>query len=129
MLAKYLEDNSRRLEPNFDMGNWGNTCDSMRAGANLTSRDFAKCGTAACAIGHAGSIWRFRWAGFKIENDPFRGAVAKYKGHEDIEAIKAFFEIGYQTLLSLFVPSSYQGRPAPVDVAKRIQAYVANGLA
>ena len=46
-----------------------------------------KCGTAACAIGHAGSIPELNLAGFTCGFDPH------YQDHTSWDAVKAFFDL------------------------------------
>lgn len=115
-LADYLD--TVRLEK-FDMNNWG------------IKEEFS-CGTAACALGHAGTMKCFRKSGLKTEFDTLGGQVqftaknSRYASYFDIEAGEEFFGLNSYEAQYLFLPGTYGARKGPKTVAGRIRRLVRN---
>lgn len=110
-LADHLENNV--MDHEFDMKEW-------------------KCGTTACAVGHAASIPSFQRAGLKlvsyrmkVSGDGYKAFCPIYKGDYGYLGVANFFGIGVDEAHSLFDPDEY-----PIDrrdvrtVAKRIREFV-----
>jgi hypothetical protein len=89
-----------------------------------------KCGTTACACGHACSIPSFRRAGLSIDmrGKEFTGIALQLKDErlEDFVAVEAFFGLNREESLTLFHPGKYDDKDVkkPRLVAKRIRELV-----
>jgi hypothetical protein len=93
-----------------------------------------KCGTTACALGHAGFIPSFRKAGLKsVVNERGWGGRVKFTNKQgvtytDYDAGLAFFDLSNNEADWLFYPESYGTKKGPKTVAKRIRSLVKNGM-
>lgn len=95
-----------------------------------------RCGTVACAIGHACNIPSFKRAGLRMSSDSDL-AVPKVVGHEndDFFGLPAFFNISRGEAWSLFMTTGYKPRNGysfshitPKVVARKIEQLVARKL-
>lgn len=120
-LADKLEGKGEYLKPvpqsEFNMSDW-------------------RCGTAACAIGHAGTDPWFIKRGFSMASSKFLpGGAPFYKDQYGIVyrgwmAVYKFFDFPDDSgALRLFEPSYYSKKKdmTPTNVANRIRAFVKNG--
>jgi hypothetical protein len=124
LLAERLEKIEALPKPKrkreFDLGTW------VRVGG--------ECGTAACAVGEATFIQRFRDLGLrysKLANGP------TFKGSQDWEAVQRFFGIHYGQAVQLFTARGYSqitGQEncygdviTPGVVARKIRGFVETG--
>jgi hypothetical protein len=98
--------------------------------SKLDMRQWA-CGTTACAMGHACEIPSFKRAGLKLGPTGFfdRDGVSElapvFDGDFGYAAAGAFFDISEFAAFQLFSSLSYDGKPRPTTVAKRIEAVIA----
>lgn len=105
----------QRIARKFDMNTWYRR---------------TECGTAACAIGEATHIPRFRKLGLRLKPrltcDRLYPALRKLRGWA---AVQSFFGISFEVARYLFWGDSYPGYPSvgPALVAARIREYVAKG--
>jgi hypothetical protein len=127
LLAERLEKIEALPKPErkrtFDLGTWVRT-DS--------------CGTAACAVGEATFIQRFRDLGLRFGK---RVCGPTYKGSNDWDAVQRFFGIDYDQAMQLFTsrgcyqitgqeqPSNSTVREVitPGVVARKIRGFVETG--
>jgi hypothetical protein len=131
-LADYLQYEVKPKK--FDLNTWatieGNILDSMDdqiLSSVLTESVLnPKCGTTACAFGHAGTIKSFRRAGLKLIVDDF-AEIVKYEDKEGFDAASEFFGIDYESSLYLFDPGEYDTDNATKKyVVSRIRKFVKN---
>ena len=109
-LADLLE-NIPEGRPKFNLGFW------------------YKCGTVACAIGHAALDPWFKKRGLMLCDDYIPGGykLPVFQDREDNEAVMCFFDISDSAVDYLFYENSYpRGRRGPKTVAKRIRSFVHN---
>lgn len=106
-LADLLE-NLPKDGPRFDMEVW------------------YKCGTTACAVGHACLNPWFRRRGLKLgEKNNLEYAEPEYRGDTEKWAAAAFFNIGLDEAEYLFYPDRYPNSHRSARyVAKRIRSFV-----
>jgi hypothetical protein len=124
-----------KMVDKFDMSTWG----ELEEPGKFKNRKDMSCMTAACAIGHAGFI--FKSEGFKLqidgEQEDYGGDFVEpyYKGLTGIDAVAKFFDISIDDVEYLFMPESYikfnslgqaitNYRPGPGAVADRIRAFM-----
>ena len=88
-----------------------------------------RCGTTACAFGHACEIPSFVRAGLAVadhgENCYGQRYWPTFLDCEGFEAAELFFEITSDAAQHLFDLRCYTGKPRPATVAKRIEKLVA----
>jgi hypothetical protein len=122
-LADYLDSLPARK---FDLDHWVEKYD----------KDFPredgkkhKCGTTACALGHAGLIPSFRRAGLRtIMPEGWNRGKVELDGLESgMAAAKLFFNLPEEEANYLFMPESYGVRQGPKTVAKRIRRLIKAG--
>lgn len=107
-LAKHLET----VPPEtFNLGSW-------------------KCGTTACAMGHACSIPSFRRAGLRLEKEMEWGEavfIPSFKCEQDFDAAQRFFGISQSDSYHLFDPMEYPNyeRTRKQTVINRIRKFIA----
>lgn len=90
-----------------------------------------KCGTTACAMGHACSIPKFRQAGLKLTEilvwmtEPMLSP--EFKGRGGFEAAEFFFGLNEDEALFLFDPDCYPAgdRTRKQTVINRIRKFIA----
>ncbi len=89
-----------------------------------------KCGTTACAIGHACSIPSFRRAGLKLvgaqiydDGAPYIQHYPEFDDEVGFDAAANFFDIDDREAESLF---GYREPETPKRVAKRIRKFIAD---
>lgn len=82
-----------------------------------------ECGTSACAAGWADIIPEFRAAGYSCKSQ--HGPI--YGEKEGFAALRAFFELDYESSWHLFFALEYPDPDsiAPSDVTARIREFVA----
>lgn len=108
-----------------------------------------KCGTMACAVGHAmyhpyfndhglypDETWEeveqgFDEDGLRVTKERLVEAVPTYQGAEEFTACALFFEISEQDANYLFSPSCYYGEEygdkiTPRQVSRRIKEFIIN---
>jgi hypothetical protein len=128
-----------KLVDKFDMATWGD----LEKGGVFKARKDMSCMTAACAIGHAGAI--FKTDGFKLvfdlcdDEDPEEveyctNVIPEYRGEQGFDAVAAFFQISNDEAEHLFAPRAYDkynslGQPiahqtGPGEVADRIRTFI-----
>lgn len=110
VLANHLET---QVDPEeFDMREW---------------KQIRRCGTVACAIGHACSLPEFQEAGIKLEThrEDERIRVPVYKNYRNVEAVGMCLGISVSEATLLFTPHGYDGSPIlPQVVAKKIRNFI-----
>ncbi|HET8687037.1 MAG TPA: hypothetical protein VFM18_10285 [Methanosarcina sp.] len=79
-----------------------------------------RCGTVACAIGHAASRRNFQKEGFCWEKDGFTSNFPKYSGEYGWSAVAKFFDISPAQASALFGMYSYPKNSTPIDVYVRL---------
>ena len=108
-----------------------------------------KCGTTACAVGHAmyhpyfndhglypDETWQdveqtFDEVGYRVTKERLVSAVPTYQGAEEFPACALFFDISEQDANYLFSPSEYYGEEyqdkiTPKQVSRRIKEFIIN---
>lgn len=90
-----------------------------------------KCGTTACAMGHAAQDPVFNEQGFFLKAGRFAGQVVLEPAYsngvhvlEAFDGICAFFEISRQEAHRLFTEDAYPEKATPQDVVARIQRMI-----
>lgn len=102
-----------------------------------------KCGTTACAVGHACDIPEFREAGLRLASreaglrlarcDELCSLIPVYgDNEEEIEdfgwgAVGRFFDLNDKQSAYLFDGYQYEDNARPADVADRIDQFIAAG--
>lgn len=88
-----------------------------------------KCGTTACACGHAAMDPWFYEQGFSIKGlEPY--LTISYKGLQGWDAIEEFFDLNINDSFYLFEEDSYEDgfeknkKTPPLEVADRIREFV-----
>lgn len=110
-----LADHLRTIEPDrFDMKVW--------ASPGFTE---SKCGTVACAWGHATTIFDEVELYLPCDGDNYGVKVKiddewRFNGF----AIKLFFDITTFESTSIFYATTYLGNITPIDVANRIERFI-----
>lgn len=82
-----------------------------------------KCGTVACAVGHACTIKEFVEEGLYIEESAGFVYVPVYKDFSSWEAVTEFFAISYADSQYLFSEVEYPEIVSPAGVSGRILNY------
>jgi len=124
-LADYLDSLPARK---FDLEHWVTTYEK---GYPREDGKKSKCGTTACALGHAGLIPSFRRAGLKTQIGPHdtEGEVYLKGVGCGIGAGEKFFDLTPAEADYLFLPGYYGIRQGPKTVAARIRKLIkADGI-
>jgi hypothetical protein len=119
-LAEYLRTVDKRK---FDLDTWGEVVRDKETGE-------LKCGTTACAVGHACFNPDFRDEGLGISAFYLKdgGIVPTFNGYYGPYAVSIFFDIDAIQTNHLFYADSYKyGRRGPRSVANRIESFVRRG--
>lgn len=122
-LADYLDALPARK---FDLDHW---IASYENGYPREDGKKYKCGTTACALGHAGLIPSFRRAGLKTEMAPnaTQGEVTLDGLEHGTHAAEIFFDLRSEEADYLFLPEYYGKRQGPKTVAGRIRRLIRDG--
>lgn len=123
ILARYLKNVPRRK---FDMKYWVGNADRSDPTKCLVSPE---CGTTGCAMGHAATIPSFKRDGLRLKASWEHGKIfPHYRNNEGFGAAADFFDISFRDSCYLFDPDEYDRySPTPKHVAKRIEAFIAQG--
>lgn len=123
-----VEQAKGKIAAEFNMSYWGKLVNP----GTFKNRKNLSCVTAACAIGHCGTL--FKAEGFKlvIGRDDSTCVVPVYQNEEGYDAVAKFFGIDYSDAEYLFSPGAYrreesfssQYNPTPTEVAERIENFV-----
>lgn len=84
-----------------------------------------KCGTAACAVGHACTIPSFQKAGLTLTPAILNGKASgtpTFLMHHGWRAVQKFFDLTAIETSELFSSESYEKNALPSDVAEKIRA-------
>ena len=122
-LADYLDALPARK---FDLDHW---VLSYERGYDRDKGKKSKCGTTACALGHAGLIKSFRRAGLKteIKEGETVGNVTLKNLGTGLYAAEIFFGLSNREANYLFMPEYYGRRQGPKTVARRIRMLIRDG--
>lgn len=98
-----LADHLRTVDPEgFDLTDW-------------------RCGTVACAVGHACTIPEFQAAGLGLSG---YSGTPEYGSLLSWAAVRVFFGLTFEQAHSLFDSGHYPDRTGPDNVADSIDAFV-----
>lgn len=117
-LAKLAAFLHRVPRKKFDMERWATMDFNIRE---------QSCGTAACAVGWAATI--FKAEQFRLIPSVLSGLPkTEYKGKENWEAVAEFFSMGRTRAIDLFgIENDDNLKLGPRQVAKRIKRYLKTG--